>query len=32
MLKSEFSWIGLTLELYISEFLRILLLINIENL
>jgi hypothetical protein len=32
MLKSKFSLMGSTLELYISEFLRILLLVNIENL
>jgi hypothetical protein len=32
MLKSEFSWMGSTLELYISEFLGILLLANIANL
>jgi hypothetical protein len=32
MFKSEFSRIGSTLELYVSELLRILLLVNIENL
>jgi hypothetical protein len=30
--KSEFSWMWSTLELHISEFLRILLLVNIANL
>jgi hypothetical protein len=32
MPKSEIQCIGSTLELYISEFLRILLLVNIANL
>jgi hypothetical protein len=32
MFKFEFSLMGSTLELYISEFLKILLLVNIANL